>query len=125
MEEKPKKITMNEAINQGVRLGKARTVSRETIAVRLREIRIRRGYKQTDIAEKADLNPGTYSGYENGISTPHISVLVQIADAYDVSLDYLAGRTDNEKGLYAEKQEKEISERLSELEAAVKRLENK
>jgi len=42
-----------------------------------------------------------------------------------VSLDYLAGRTNNEKGLYAEKQEKEVSERLSELEAAVKRLESK
>jgi len=125
MEEKPKKITATEAWNQGVRLGEERSACRETVASRLREIRNRRGYKQTDIAEKADLNPITYGGYENAVSTPHICVLIRIADAYGVSLDYLAGRTSNEKGLYAETHEKEVSERLSELEAAVKRLESK
>ena len=125
MEENPKKITAAEAWNRGVRLGEDRIVSREIIAARLREIRNRRGYKQIDIADKTDLNAVTYGGYENGISTPHISVLIRIANVYGVSLDYLAGRTDNEKGLYAETHEKEVSERLSELEAAVKRLENK
>ena len=125
MEEKPKKITMSEAFNQGVRLGEDRTVSREMIAARLRDIRKRRGYKQTDIAEKADLNPITYGGYETAVSTPNIAVLIRIANVYDISLDYLVGRTNNEKGLYAEKQEKDVSERLSKLEEAVKRLENK
>ncbi len=41
-----------------------------------------------DITEKA------YQNYELMTREPKIEILVRIADLYDVSLDYLCGRTD-------------------------------
>lgn len=119
------KITMRDAFEQGSRLGTDITKTRATIAERLREIRMHRGLKQGEIAKMADLNPTTYCGYENGVSTPSVAVLVRIADAYDVSLDFLAGRTNNENGVFAERQESTLLDRFAKLEAAVEKIQNK
>ncbi len=39
------------------------------------------------------------SAYENGKNNPTIDVLIDIADKYNVSLDWLAGRSDYTFGL--------------------------
>ena len=49
---------------------------------------------QTKLAEDLFIGRSTMSEYENGTKQPPISVLVKIADYFDVSLDYIAGRTD-------------------------------
>lgn len=36
--------------------------------------------------------------YENGLTFPSFNVLMQYADFFDVSLDYIFGRTDNPQG---------------------------
>ena len=36
--------------------------------------------------------------YENGTTFPSFNVLIQYADYFDVSLDYIFGRTDNPQG---------------------------
>ena len=90
-----------EAFKKGKERGNAITEMRITVAERLRTIRMQHGYTQKDIADLANINQTTYSGYENKISQPTVAVLTRIADVYDVSLDYLAGRTDNIYGLYA------------------------
>ena len=38
-----------------------------------------------------------YSRYERGFQTIPLGLLIQLADYYDVSLDYLVGRTANMK----------------------------
>jgi len=38
-----------------------------------------------------------YRAYENGTSTPHFEKLLYLADYFNVSLDYLTGRTENPK----------------------------
>lgn len=38
-----------------------------------------------------------YSRYERGFQTIPLGLLMQLADNYDVSLDYLVGRTSNMK----------------------------
>ncbi|MCL2861112.1 MAG: helix-turn-helix domain-containing protein [Firmicutes bacterium] len=62
---------------------------------RLRELRFERDLKQTDIAKVMNVVFGTISNWERGLSSPNIEELKRLADFFDVSADYLLGRTDN------------------------------
>lgn len=57
-------------------------------------LRTRNGIKQSTLAEFLHLSPSSISNYENGVNSPDLETLVQIADFYRVSTDYLLGRTD-------------------------------
>ena len=61
---------------------------------RIRNLRIDGGYTQKQIAEYLHIKQNTYSQYEIGVLNYPIDVLIQLADFYDVSVDYLLGRTD-------------------------------
>lgn len=49
---------------------------------------------QKELASYLNVSIGTISNYENGIHTPDLSTLCKLADYFDVSTDYLLGRTD-------------------------------
>lgn len=49
---------------------------------------------QTDVAKKININLRTYQRYEYGEREPRMSELIALADYFEVSLDYLVGRTD-------------------------------
>ena len=51
--------------------------------------------KQTEVAAAAGLSLRTYQRYEYGQRQPTADVLVALANFYDVSIDYLVGRTNN------------------------------
>lgn len=61
---------------------------------RLIELRKTRALSQTDAAKEFGVVVRAYQRYEYGEREPQLSVLVRIADFYDVSLDYLAGRSE-------------------------------
>ena len=120
-----------DAFKQGVERGNSITDTRRIVGDRLREIRMQRQLTQRDIADQANINPTTYSGYENKISQPTVAALVRIADVYNVSLDYLAGRTENIYGLYVpddfnasqqSNNEQELKERVAKLESICEKL---
>ena len=117
-----KKEVYIDAWKKGVDRGQSLTETRETVSDKLRTLRDQYRYTQRQIAELANIDPTTYAGYENKISTPNLASLVRIADVYMVSLDYLAGRTDNPRGLYAEQAERheqvsdDINSRFEKLE---------
>ena len=50
---------------------------------------------QKQVAERSGMKEPVYQRYEWGMREPAYKQLRAIADAYDVSLDYLTGRTDN------------------------------
>ena len=60
---------------------------------RLREVRANSRMKQREVAEYLGVKLQTYQGYEMSRSEPSIQKLVALADYFDVSLDYLMGRT--------------------------------
>ena len=62
---------------------------------RLRACRQEKGLTQEDIAPQLGIRYSTYCRYEHGGSEPDISDAARIADFFNVSLDYLAGRTDD------------------------------
>ena len=49
---------------------------------------------QRQMAEFLQIAQPSYIRYENGSSEPSLESLVKIADYFDVSVDYLLGRTD-------------------------------
>ena len=58
--------------------------------------RSRKGAKatQTQAAQAAGVSVSMYQFYEYGSNEPTASVLIALADFFDVSLDYLCGRSD-------------------------------
>jgi transcriptional regulator with XRE-family HTH domain len=64
-------------------------------STRLEKLRERNGLTQKELATKLGIARTTYSGYENGAREPDLVTLNKIADFFDVSVDYLLGRTDD------------------------------
>jgi len=59
---------------------------------RLRNTRKANSLTQEELAEKADISRVMISRYESGSVMPTVDVLVSLADALNVSTDYLLGR---------------------------------
>lgn len=72
----------------------------DILARRLRTLREEHGYLQKFVADKLGIKSNTLSGYENGTRSPDPSMLSNLADLYNVSIDYLLGRTDNKEALH-------------------------
>jgi transcriptional regulator with XRE-family HTH domain len=51
-----------------------------------------RGWSQTDLAEKSGMQPSAISHFEVGRRAPSFENLKRLADALQVSMDYLLGR---------------------------------
>lgn len=64
---------------------------------RLRDLREDNDLKQADIADYLGIAQTVYSRYERGFQTIPVEHLLKLADYYNVSTDYLLGRTDNNK----------------------------
>ena len=64
-----------------------------TFADRLRSLRTERGLTQKDVYTALGMSPIVYQRYEYGRS-PAYESLIALADYFDVSLDYLCGRSD-------------------------------
>ena len=60
---------------------------------RLRDLREDKDLKQRDIADMLKVHQTTYSDYELGRLNIPVSTLHILADFYNVSIDYLLGRT--------------------------------
>lgn len=52
---------------------------------------------QVELAAYLNVKQTTYSKYELGKINMPVDVLIKLADFYDVSLDYLVGRSKNKK----------------------------
>lgn len=66
---------------------------------RLRRLRERNKLKRCVLSELCGLNRNAIKRYETGAATPTADVLISIADYFEVSVDYLLGRSDYPKSL--------------------------
>lgn len=62
---------------------------------RLKELREKRHLSQVRLSIDLNMNQNTISRYENGIRQANYETLILFADYFNVSIDYLLGRTDN------------------------------
>lgn len=64
------------------------------LSERLRSLRLEQNLTQLAAAEGINVPFSTYRRYEKNEREPTASTLVQMADFYHVSLDYLVGRSE-------------------------------
>lgn len=64
------------------------------LSTKLKDLRIKLGFSQTQIATKLNVTPGIISAYECGTKSPSLESLVALAQLYKCSTDYLLGLTD-------------------------------
>ncbi len=64
------------------------------LSIRLRQLRLDKHLKQEQVADLIGVTKSAISAYENDLRQPSFDVLVQLANLYRVSTDYLLGRTD-------------------------------
>ena len=64
---------------------------------RLRDLREDKDQRQEDVAEILGISQTVYSRYERGFQTIPVVHLLKLADFYQVSTDYILGRTNTSK----------------------------
>ena len=65
-----------------------------TIGDRIKHICDQRGLTQLELARRANVTEVSMSRYINGFREPKARVIVDIANALDITTDYILGRTD-------------------------------
>ena len=77
--------------------------------MKYKELRGKLTKKQT--ASLLNIPEKTYANYENGVTEPSINTLINIANYYEVSLDYLCDRPfNNGVGYLTDKQRKIVND---------------
>lgn len=61
---------------------------------RIRDLREDRDLTQDALCKELNMHKTTYTNYEQGKHTIPLDFAVTLADYYDVSVDYIVGRTD-------------------------------
>ena len=65
---------------------------------RFKSLRKQKKLTQKQLGENINTPERVIRGYEIGENMPSIETFIKIADFFNVSIDYLVGRTDNPKG---------------------------
>lgn len=68
-----------------------------TFPMRMKLLRFERNLSRRELSEQLDMSFRSICTYETGERTPNIVKVKKIADFFDVSVDYLTGKTDNRK----------------------------
>lgn len=66
-----------------------------TVGQSLKKVRKNFALTQKQVAEKTKLSYRSYQEYEGDRSVPPVTAVIALADFFNVSIDYLVGRTDN------------------------------
>jgi len=86
---------------------------------RLTELRKKSGLSQYELAEKLGFSRGKYSNYEQGTRQPDYETLQKIADYFNVTTDYLLGRSDK-PNYTAEQEDNENYDSIQEINRLLK-----
>lgn len=70
---------------------------KDVLAKRIKQCRKEKGLTQCEVAIYCDITENAYQNYELMLRQPKVEVLMKIADVFNVSIDYLVGRTDKKQ----------------------------
>lgn len=60
------------------------------IADKIRQLRQEKRWTQAELGERVGVHQKQVSSYERGVNVPSTDVLIKLAEAFDVTLDFLA-----------------------------------
>ena len=84
---------------------------------RIRELREDMDLRQIDVAKATGIDQKTLSNYETGKTNPDSYALIQLADFFHVSIDYLVGRMNIDV-----KDNENIKNRLTDIQKEIERI---
>lgn len=93
-------------------------MERAAMGKRIREERLKKGYTQQEVAEKAEICVMYLSEIERGIKMPSLNSFIQILEALEVSADYILRGELNSGQAYIYD---EITQKLKNLTSAQRR----
>ena len=65
------------------------------LSAQFKKVRLEKGLTQKQVAAALGITEQAYQRYEYGKTVPSALVLLALADYFNVSLDYLVGRSDD------------------------------
>lgn len=74
----------------------------------LEKLRLKKGLSLNQLAKDLTMNPVLLALFENGMRSPTVATLIDIANYFDVSLDFLLGKEENEESKTQNQQENTI-----------------
>ena len=88
--------------------------------MRLKALREEIKLSQLELADKLNMSQQAISAYENNKREPDIETIKKLADFFNVSTDYLLGKTDNRNSTPLTEEEMGFVSQVKELEPAQK-----
>lgn len=88
--------------------------------IKLLELRTEKNMSQREVARLMNVSQGTYNNWENSNTQPSIEQLITLAGFFEVSVDYLIGRTDENGTVIQSAEQKNGQELLKLYKAADK-----
>jgi len=70
----------------------------------LKDIRLRKGLTQSEVASALGISSVVYSRYETGTRQPSADTIIQLANVFGVTVDYLLGRQEFETSTLSEEE---------------------
>lgn len=70
-------------------------LNREIFAERFKNLRLEKSISQQDIAASLGVDRSIVSHWERGTRIPSLDIAYALADYFNISLDYLVGRSDD------------------------------
>lgn len=67
----------------------------DMFGIRLKQCRMSKKLTQRDLALQMNVSPGAVAQWECASREPNLSIVIELAEFFGVSTDYLLGRTDN------------------------------
>lgn len=67
-----------------------------SFGINLRTLRVQKNLSQQDIADRLSINRTTYTKWELGVSEPSLTMLLKLAEIYDVDCNQLLEKTECE-----------------------------
>ncbi|MPY20254.1 helix-turn-helix domain-containing protein [Paenibacillus glucanolyticus] len=97
-----------------------------SLGFRIKDLRKDKKITQRELAQKLEIDNTTVSKWEADIYEPDTNTLNKLADLFEVTTDYLLGRTDNPKGYETNMSfyggpENYTEDEIEEMEAALER----
>ena len=84
---------------------------------KIKELRKKKGWSQTELAQKMNMKNSNLSRYESGKITPSLPVLERFANVFGVSADYLLSENDNlEEPAFVKVEDVEFYNKFKQLE---------
>ena len=70
-------------------------ISKKIFAERLTDLRKQKSFTMKELATTINITKAAVGNLENEYRSPSLDTIVALADFFNVSIDYLVGRTDN------------------------------